>query len=414
MIATGACSYAYLTDLLIQDRQTILEAERERRAQQFRIPLDAQVQRVRELGARDHTARSIQVYQAEESNVVERTNALMDLQIAAGSLVRRSGLRAAELQTMQGERIASAAHLPQLPSLAVRLSGSQNILYWDQGFFLRVRTDIVGEAGTAGVLLADIELLESTDALEVTERMGETGEVAICGQAGNKQICFPSRFEPAGVATLVPSTDARPAGRALRGERGTERVAEEHGLATYSSFQPIGELGLGIVVNVDEAELLAPVRRQAQVGLPLLFLLAVAGAAFMRFQLKPLTAELVAARRRADAEVASRALANRRLQTIADHASFLIAFVDPEFVFRFANLAHVHWFRRPMDQIVGAPLQDLVGAAVFQDYLQAMASALATRVPQPVFREMLRDGASRFVEVTFVAQFDVDGSHEGY
>jgi diguanylate cyclase (GGDEF)-like protein/PAS domain S-box-containing protein len=414
VLVTGTVSYSYLNDLLIKDRSTILEAERDRRAQHLRIPLQAQVQMVGALGARHHIAQAIHVYQDDDTDVVERTSALLALQFAAGSLVRDGSLRAAEVQSLDGEKIATAAHLPELPQLAVRLSGSQHVLYWDHGFILRVRTAVVGADGPAGLLVADLEVPDANEALEITERLGKTGEVKICGQAPGAQVCFPSRFQPAGSVTPLPLKPTHPADRALRGEQATEPATDYRGRLTFSSFQPLGELGLAIVVKVDEDELLAPVRRQAQLGLPLLILLAAAGAAIMRFQLKPLTTELVSARSRADAEVASSALANRRLQTIADHASFLIAFIDPDFVFRFANRAHIPWFRKPMEEIVGQPMQDLVGPAVFQDYEQAMAAALATRVPQPVFREMLRDGSSRFMEVTFAAQFDVDGTHEGY
>ena len=51
-----------------------------------------------------------------------------------------------------------------------------------------------------------------------------------------------------------------------------------------------------------------------------------------------------------------------RLQVVSDNASILIAFVDPDFVFRFANRAHVAWFHRPMEQIIGEPMERLVGA----------------------------------------------------
>ncbi|MBA3479060.1 MAG: GGDEF domain-containing protein [Lautropia sp.] len=421
VLCTGVTSYVYLNQLVIRDWSEILESERERRAQQLILPMRTQIQMVNALSARNHTAQAMRVYQAGETGAAERTQALLTLQLTAGNLVGVGGLRAVELQSLQGDRIASAAHLPELPTLNVPLAQSRNVLYWDNGFFLRVRSEIVGEDGAAGALIADLELPDAVEALTLTNRLGETGEVGLCGLNGHRKVCLPSRFKREGSVSTVASPATLPSDRALLGGRGTEQVTDYRGHATYSSFQPLEGYGLALIVKMDVAELLAPVRQQVQVGLPLLIFLALAGAAVMRLQLRPLTAELVDARRRADAEVASRTvaeaeirLANRRLQIVSDNASFLIAFVDPQFVFRFANRAHVEWFGRPIDDIVGRPMEELVGAAMFQDYRQAMALAQATHVPQQVLREMLREVTTRFVEVTFVAQFDGDRNLEGF
>jgi diguanylate cyclase (GGDEF)-like protein len=421
VLCTGAASYSYLHDLLVRDRSAILEAELERRAQQLKLPLRSHLQMVHAVAARSHTARALRVYQADDPDVTDRTKALIDLQGTAGNLVRGGRLRSAELQSLEGDKIASAAHMRDLPELSVPLPDSRAVLYWEDGFFIRARADVVGEEGVAGTLVVDLALEEADLALAITERLGTTGEVAVCGFNQGNKVCFPTRFRPGGRVSRVVSPPVLPTDRALSGERGTQLVMDHRGEATYSSFTPLAGFDLGLVVKVDEAELLAPMQDHLAVGLALLILLSAAGAVLIRLQLRPLTKELINARRRADAEVASRAaaeaeirLANRRLQMVSDNASILIAFLDPQFVFRFANRAHAAWFHRPLDQIVGEPMEKLVGASMFGEYRSAMAAALASQVPQSVFRETSHGEASRFVEVTFVAQLDEIGMLEGY
>jgi diguanylate cyclase (GGDEF)-like protein len=156
-------------------------------------------------------------------------------------------------------------------------------------------------------------------------------------------------------------------------------------------------------------------------GLPLLALLA-AGAAFLMWRhTRLLSAELAGAKLRAEAERASRTFADtqirrakRQLQTVADTAPFLIAFLDQNYIFRFANHAHVLWFQRPLDLIVGQPMHALVDGPTSADYLEAMSAALATNSPQTIFHERSWLGRLKFVELTFVVQLDESGRLEGY
>jgi diguanylate cyclase (GGDEF)-like protein/PAS domain S-box-containing protein len=421
VLCTGVASYSYLRDSMVRDRTAILEAELELRSQQVILAIRARVQMAAALMARGPLAHAISVYQSESANVVERTNALMTLQLTAGNLVNGGDLRAVEFRSLEGDRIASAASLPQLPSLSVPLLRAGDTLYWDGGLVLRLLVDIPGEDGSIGTMLGEMRVTEADAAISGTHHLGKTGEAGLCGMDGLRRVCFPSRFQPAGSVDTLHVPAILSVDRALGGQSGTLRLADYRNHRSYSTFQRLEELGLALVVKIDEAELLAPIRRQLMLGLPALVLLALAGAILIGRQLKPLTAELVSARLRADSEVASRTvaeaeirLAKRQLQLVADNAPFLIAFLDTNFIFRFANRAHAQWFQRSLDQIIGLPMDALVGEVMAVEYRQAMMAAAAEGKPQSVFRERLREGESKFVELTFVAQFDEGGRLEGY
>ena len=345
----------------------------------------------------------------------------MALQLTTGNLVEAGSLRGVELRSLEGDRITSAGALPSLPKLSVPILGAGSAIYWDDGLVLRMSVEVTGEENVVGVMVVDVRVSEADEALTGTTRLGVTGEAGLCGRKGADRICFPSRLQPAGSVGLVQTPAVLPADRALSGESGTLQLLDYRNRSTYSAFHPMEELGLAFIVKVDEAELLAPVRRQMMLGFPALILLAAAGAALTSKQLKPLTSELVSARKQADTELAARIAAEaeirigrRQLQFVADSAPFLVAFLDANFIFRFANRAHVDWFRRPLDQIVGSRMEALVGQVVFHEYRQAMDAALATGLSQTLFRERLVNGTSKFLELTFVAQFGEDAGLEGY
>jgi len=179
------------------------------------------------------------------------------------------------------------------------------------------------------------------------------------------------------------------------------------GLASYTSFP--------------ETLLLTPIQRQLMAGGVVLVLLAAGGVLLVRSQSRRARAELVKAKLQADAAVASRVVAEaetkltmKQLQVVADKAPFLLAFLDPNLIFRFANSAHVLWFQRPLDEIIGKPINALVDQPLAADYLEAMEAALATDRPQTILHERSWIGKCKSVELTLAAQLDDSGQLEGY
>ena len=58
----------------------------------------------------------------------------------------------------------------------------------------------------------------------------------------------------------------------------------------------------------------------------------------------------------------------RRLAMITDNLPALIAYVDTQRIFRFANRAYEEWFERPLDQIVGQPFDRLMAPGIAAQY----------------------------------------------
>lgn len=421
VLCMGLASYTYISHALVHDRGTTLGAELERRSQQLTLALRGRVEVTRSSAAPLNIARAMEVYQSDEAGPIERTSALVAMQLAARSLLEPGDLRAVEFRTLGNDRITSAGHLPDLPQLSVPLLDGGDVLYWDEGLVLRTSVPVKGEDGIAGEIVADLRVWNANAAITGDERVGNTGQAALCGLSGARIICFPSRSHPEGEVSTLAASSESPAGRALSGESGTLELVDYRGRPTYSTFKPLDGHRLALVVNTNKSELLAPIKNHLRLGIAGLVLIAAGGVFLIGAQLRPLKAELDSAKALAAREVASRTiaeadigLARRQLQHVADIAPFLIAFLDPNFIFRFANRAHVLWFQRPLDQIIGKPMDTLVDHVITTDYLEAMARALATDLPQTVLHERSWVGRSKFVELTFVAQLDASGQLEGY
>jgi PAS domain-containing protein len=338
----------------------------------------------------------MEAYQSEAAAPTDRASALLTLQQSAKSLVDIGGLRGVELQTRNGDPITSVGHLPQLPQLNVPLVDGKEVLYWDGGFVLRTTVAMIAESGDAGKILVDLRVPDGDAAIPGAERLDRTGNMSLCGVNGSQVICFPLGLQPAGKVNIPAMLTGEFASSAVFREGGTLQH-EDYSRArheTYLAFTPLGGHSLSLVRHIDKDELLAPIQTQLTLSMGVLVMLAGGAVLLSGRPLRSLKASLESARLVADTEMASRSLAEaeiqlgrRQLQHVADIAPFLIAFLDPNFIFRFANRAHVLWFQRPLDQIIGKPLNTLVDEVMASDYLEAMAAALATGLPQTVLHE---------------------------
>jgi PAS domain S-box-containing protein len=66
-----------------------------------------------------------------------------------------------------------------------------------------------------------------------------------------------------------------------------------------------------------------------------------------------------------------------RLRAIADALPFLISYVDSDQIFRFINKPYEAWFERPLSEIVGRNLRDVMGPAMYEARRPFIERALA-------------------------------------
>ncbi|TMH87347.1 MAG: PAS domain S-box protein [Betaproteobacteria bacterium] len=131
--------------------------------------------------------------------------------------------------------------------------------------------------------------------------VGQTGEVGLCERRAERLHCFPTRFTERVFSTplLNEAGEPLPMTHALRGETGVVITADYRAQTVVAAHGPVGDLGLGMVVKIDAAEIFRPIREQLELALGLLVLLAVGGALLLRSQVKPVATRLIDAENRA-------------------------------------------------------------------------------------------------------------------
>jgi diguanylate cyclase (GGDEF)-like protein/PAS domain S-box-containing protein len=175
---------------------------------------------------------------------------------------------------------------------------------WDGQLLLRAVVEMKKEGRVIGKVMTESSLPVTIGALKHASRLGETEEQALCAPFGLNMQCFPTTLNPKiftaskRSATGVPL----PMTHALEGETGFITTRDYRDQEVVAAYSPVGDLGLGMVLKMDSAELYAPVWNQLRYLIPLMAGVLVIALLLLRWKLTPLVRRLI----RAEAETAQR------------------------------------------------------------------------------------------------------------
>ncbi|TXM67899.1 PAS domain-containing protein [Methylobacterium sp. WL120] len=116
---------------------------------------------------------------------------------------------------------------------------------------------------------------------------------------------------------------------------------------------------------------------------------------------------------RRTAEEALRAAA-QELRLVADALPSLIAFIDPTLTYRFANAAYETWFSRPLSDVIGRTVRDLIDEDGFARRQPAFAAALAGEEIRFEMPWPHADGRERVADIRYIPRRDRDGAVDGF
>jgi PAS domain S-box-containing protein len=102
------------------------------------------------------------------------------------------------------------------------------------------------------------------------------------------------------------------------------------------------------------------------------------------------------------------------LEVIVDAVPALIAYVDRDQRYGFANRAYEAWFGRPRSEIPGQTLRRFLGEERYARILPYVERALAGEEVTFESKSVHRDGTLRFVRVVYVPDVAPDGTVRGY
>lgn len=120
---------------------------------------------------------------------------------------------------------------------------------------------------------------------------------------------------------------------------------------------------------------------------------------------------LVELSRRAEIQQAL-AESQERLQSVADSMPVLISYIDADQRFQFANKAYEEWFGRPLSEIQGHSIRDVMGEAMYEPRRPYVERALAG---EAVFYEATfpRADGPRITTIQHIPDRDTDGRIRG-
>ncbi|SNY56649.1 PAS domain S-box-containing protein/diguanylate cyclase (GGDEF) domain-containing protein [Arsukibacterium tuosuense] len=103
-----------------------------------------------------------------------------------------------------------------------------------------------------------------------------------------------------------------------------------------------------------------------------------------------------------------------RRTLLVDSLPILISFVDQQLYYREINVAYTRWYNRPIEQIVGKQVAEVMGQTQFEDIQHYMLSALSGERVTFEYHLLQADGAAKPVEIEYTPLRSTKGEVQGF
>ena len=300
--------------------------------------------------------RPLLIDQLQRMDMHEGDGATLDSLNRAAQSLHATGLSAVALIDNNGQVLARAGDFVRQPELTVpiNLSGHAQLLFKDK-FFLRTDLNIVNAGHIVGRGITETPLPALSRMFSGIKRSGKTAELALCASSGSNMQCFPSTLNPH-VMTL-PKRSSKgvplPMAHALEGDTGFITAHDYRHQEVVAAYSPVGDLGLGMVLKMDSAELYAPVWSQLRYLLPLMAGILAVALLLLRWLLTPLVTGLVRSEREARA-------ANVRLRDSENRVRTVLETVD-EGIVSISATGKIKLFNPGAERMFGYRGADILG-----------------------------------------------------
>lgn len=224
-------------------------------------------------------------------------SAVQGLQRIADSFLP-TGFSGVAYYDVYGNELVQAGSLAEQPALQVPLNLEDDPqLLWDDEIVLRLDRDVLDDRGVpVGRARAEAIMPQLTRAIVDAAVYGRTAELAVCAPRDRGVMqCFPLTVSNVVLPRLPLQFDGRPLpmSHALEGRSGVVMTQDYRGEEVVAAYTPIGDLGLGMVLKIDRAELFEPVQSLLRVIVPLLGGLILVGMFLLHGLVSPLVRKLV-------------------------------------------------------------------------------------------------------------------------
>lgn len=303
VLAVAAAAVALTSISELTQRARELVAEDVRRALLVRSQVVLELIQLRESNAQIAAARpaliqNLRAIQAGRDNPRDREN----VQAVAQGFVKQGFDGIAYYDSAGRELARAGAFAEPVATRFMLATPARAELLWRGGYVLRHRIPMLDRDGVAGEMVAEQAMPALTRLLFEYSGIGETWDVGFCARREDRLHCFPQRLkkEPFSTPLLNDVGESLPMTRALGGESGVAFTRDYRARDVVAAYGPVGALGMAMVVKVDTAEILAPLRREILASAALLVAIVAAGIVVLRLQVRPMAAKLAEANRAKD------------------------------------------------------------------------------------------------------------------
>jgi diguanylate cyclase (GGDEF)-like protein/PAS domain S-box-containing protein len=266
-----------------------------------------------------------------------------------------AGYRGVAVTDNAGQQVLAAGRLNNKPELAASLDPSSSVeLVWDDEMLVRVHYPVQ----RGGQVLGHIVIDQAAPALGATlfemPQLEDSGELAVCIGGAGLLHCFPNtkNAKPFTAPMRAAGVTPLPMQLALAGQHGIVYGIDYRGsnvLAAYDLLAP----GVGIVAKQATADAYAGIRNALRLGAPIILVISLLAAWFLRVQLNPLVSKM----RRSEQEAADFAA---EMETIMAAAGDGIVIIDHQGRIESLNVAACRIFQTTGAEVVGQSASTLM------------------------------------------------------
>lgn len=264
-----------------------------------------------------------------------------------------SGVDGVRLLSPAGSVLAQAGEMPAQGSLVVNPLQAPNLkaeLRWQGGYVLHAEVAVEDASRrVVGRVVTEQRLRLFDQVLSAMTQSGDTAEALVCGRDFKLEVCAPTRFNTRPHTQPMFDAGGKPASpmsRALLGESGAMTVKDQRGNPVVAGYAPVGESGLGLVVQSDVSTLYAPLKERLHLVALLVVALVAVGAWMLRSRVRPLMQAVL--------------LEQQRTRNILDTSSDAFIALDIQGRITDWNAEAARLFGWREDEAVGRPLAELI------------------------------------------------------